>query len=314
MNFLQNNSKTNFSKSIIKSILNTKTIKDLFFIALGASIYAFSLDAINIKNQLADGGISGVTLLLRYWFKINPGISTLVLNIPLIIIGYKYMGRRMLILTIWGTSCLSFFLNFWLHTPFIHQINLDHDLFLAGLLTGLLSGLGIGIVFKFGGTTGGTDIIARILELKLGIPIGKTLLGLDVLVLGISLSYLDTKHMLYTLVGSYFLAKIADYVQEGSYAAKGVIIISDKYLDIAKMINLNLDRGYTYLLAEGGYQNDTKKIIYCVVSPRELSNLKSIVLNEDKKAFVSIIDVHETLGEGFTYLRKKNNIFENLKK
>ena len=153
MNFLPNNSKTNFSKSIIKSILNTKTIKDLLFIALGASIYAFSLDAINIKNQLADGGISGVTLLLRYWFKINPGISTLVLNIPLIIIGYKYMGRRMLILTIWGTSCLSFFLNFWLHTPFIHQINLDHDLFLAGLLTGLLSGLGIGIVFKFGGTT-----------------------------------------------------------------------------------------------------------------------------------------------------------------
>ncbi|MCT7727295.1 YitT family protein [Lactobacillus iners] len=313
MNFLQNNSKTNFSKSIIKSILNTKTIKDLFFIALGASIYAFSLDAINIKNQLADGGISGVTLLLRYWFKINPGISTLVLNIPLIIIGYKYMGRRMLILTIWGTSCLSFFLSFWLHTPFIHQINLDHDLFLAGLLTGLLSGLGIGIVFKFGGTTGGTDIIARILELKLGIPIGKTLLGLDVLVLGISLSYLDTKHMLYTLVGSYFLAKIADYVQEGSYAAKGVIIISDKYLNIAKMINLNLDRGYTYLLAEGGYQNDTKKIIYCVVSPRELSNLKSIVLNEDKKAFVSIIDVHETLGEGFTYLRKKNNIFQQFK-
>lgn len=313
MNFLQNNSKTNFSKSIIKSILNTKTIKDLFFIALGASIYAFSLDAINIKNQLADGGISGVTLLLRYWFKINPGISTLVLNIPLIIIGYKYMGRRMLILTIWGTSCLSFCLNFWLHTPFIHQINLDHDLFLAGLLTGLLSGLGIGIVFKFGGTTGGTDIIARILELKLGIPIGKTLLGLDVLVLGISLSYLDTKHMLYTLVGSYFLAKIADYVQEGSYAAKGVIIISDKYLNIAKMINLNLDRGYTYLLAEGGYQNDTKKIIYCVVSPRELSNLKSIVLNEDKKAFVSIIDVHETLGEGFTYLRKKNNIFQQFK-
>lgn len=313
MNFLPNNSKTNFSKSIIKSILNTKTIKDLLFIALGASIYAFSLDAINIKNQLADGGISGVTLLLRYWFKINPGISTLVLNIPLIIIGYKYMGRRMLILTIWGTSCLSFFLSFWLHTPFIHQINLDHDLFLAGLLTGLLSGLGIGIVFKFGGTTGGTDIIARILELKLGIPIGKTLLGLDVLVLGISLSYLDTKHMLYTLVGSYFLAKIADYVQEGSYAAKGVIIISDKYLNIAKMINLNLDRGYTYLLAEGGYQNDTKKIIYCVVSPRELSNLKSIVLNEDKKAFVSIIDVHETLGEGFTYLRKKNNIFQQFK-
>lgn len=119
--------------------------------------------------------------------------------------------------------------------------------------------------------------------------------------------------MLYTLVGSYFLAKIADYVQEGSYAAKGVIIISDKYLNIAKMINLNLDRGYTYLLAEGGYQNDTKKIIYCVVSPRELSNLKSIVLNEDKKAFVSIIDVHETLGEGFTYLRKKNNIFQQFK-
>ena len=93
-------------------LFNKQLFKQIFFITLGCSIYAFSLDAISIPNKLADGGISGIALLLRYWFHINPGLSTLLLNIPLIIIGYRFMGKRLLALTIWGTLCLSFFLSF----------------------------------------------------------------------------------------------------------------------------------------------------------------------------------------------------------
>lgn len=290
-------------------LFNKQLFKQIFFITLGCSIYAFSLDAISIPNKLADGGISGIALLLRYWFHINPGLSTLLLNIPLIIIGYRFMGKRLLALTIWGTLCLSFFLSFWLHLPIINQLNLDHDLFIAGVLAGLFSGVGIGIVFKYGGTTGGTDIIARILDLKLGIPVGKSLLALDAFVLTISLSYLDIKHMIYTLLASFVLARITDSIQAGSYAARGLFIISDKYEQIAKMIDVQLDRGYTFINAEGGFDRSAKKIIYCVISPREISQVKELILREDPNAFVSVIDVHEALGQGFTYERKKKHIF-----
>lgn len=292
---------------MIKNI-NKQLLKQIIFIALGCSIYAFSLDMISIPNRLADGGISGIALLLRYWFHINPGLSTLVLNIPLIILGYRFMGKRLLALTIWGTVCLSFFLWFWLHIPIINHLDLDHDLFISGVLAGLFSGVGIGIVFKFGGTTGGTDIVARILDLKIGVPVGKSLLALDAFVLTISLTYLDIEHMMYTLLASFVLAKITDYVQEGSYAAKGLLIISDKNQQIAKLIDLQLDRGYTFLEAKGGYDQSPKQIIYCVVSPREISAVRSLILSEDPHAFVSIIDVHEALGQGFTYQRKKRKL------
>ncbi|CCI81554.1 YitT family protein [Lactobacillus hominis] len=293
---------------MIKKYMNKQLLIQLFMIALGCSIYAFSLDKISIPNRLADGGISGIALLLRYWFNINPGLSTLILNIPLIIIGYRFMGKRLLALTMWGTACLSFFLWFWLHISIINQINLNHDLFISGVLAGLFSGFGIGLVFKYGGTTGGTDIIARILDLKLGVPIGKSLLALDAFVLTISLTYLDIEHMMYTLLASFVLARITDYVQEGSYAAKGLLIISDKNMEIAKMIDLQLDRGYTFLNAEGGYNLTPKKVIYCVVSPREISNVRNLILKIDPHAFVSIIDVHEALGQGFSFERKKHHI------
>lgn len=292
----------------IPNFFNKQTLKQLIFIALGCSLYAFSLDIISIPNKLADGGMSGIALLLHYWFNINPGLSTIVLNIPLIFLGYKYMGKKLLFLTIWGTMCLAFFLSFWPHIHIINQFNLKNDLFIAGVLAGVLSGFGIGIVFKFGGTTGGTDIIARILDIKFGIPVGKTLLSLDAFVLFISLSYIDLTHLMYTLLASFVLARITDYVQEGSYAAKGLLIISNQNKTIAEAIDNQLDRGYTFIQAKGGFDYSNKDMIYCVVSPREIAIVKNIILEVDSKAFISIIDVHEAIGQGFSYDRKKKQI------
>lgn len=286
-----------------------RIVQEMLMIALGCAIYGFSLDAVSIPNQLADGGLSGITLIIRYWWHIDPGLSTLVLNIPLIILGWRYMGKRLLVYTIWGTGCLSFFLWFWRHLPIIIQLNFEHDLFISAMLAGALSGIGLGIVFRFYGTTGGTDIIARILQIKYGISSGKSLLALDAIVLFLSLSYLDVRHMMYTLCASFVLSRTMDTVQQGAYVARGLLIISDKYEQIARMIDLDLERGYTFLEAEGGYKLTKKKVIYCIVSPRELHMVKNLILREDPNAFVSVLNVHEAIGEGFTYKQKQQRLF-----
>ncbi|EEJ72142.1 YitT family protein [Lactobacillus ultunensis] len=285
------------------------TITDIFMIAVGCAIYGISLDLISVPNQLADGGISGISLILRHFWNINMGLSTLVLNIPLILLGYRFMGKRLLAYTIWGTVCLSFFLWFWRSVPIIKQFNLEHDLFLSAISAGLLSGVGLGLVFRYNGTSGGTDIIARICQIKFGISSGKMLLFCDAVVLFASLSYLDIKHMMYTLLASFVLSRVMDTVQQGAYTARGLLIISDKYEEIGKMIDLKLDRGFTYLKALGGYKQDEKRVIYVVVSPREIPAIKQLIRNEDPNAFISIIEVHEALGEGFTYKQKRHHLF-----
>ena len=289
--------------------INKHTLIEICMIALGCAIYGISLDMISVPNKLADGGISGISLILRHFWGINMGLSTLILNIPLILIGYRFMGKRALAYTIWGTLCLSFFLWFWRSVPIIKQLDLEHDLFLSAILAGLLSGLGLGLVFRYNGTSGGTDIIARVCQIKLGISSGKVLLFCDAVVLFASLSYLDIKHMLYTLLASFVLSRVMDTVQQGAYTARGLLIISDKYKQIGQMIDLKLERGFTYLNALGGYKQDKKRVIYVVVSPREIATIKQLIRQEDPNAFVSIIEVHEALGEGVTYNQKKHHFF-----
>ena len=289
--------------------INKATLIDLLMIALGCAIYGISLDMISVPNKLADGGLSGISLILRHFWDINMGLSTLVLNIPLILLGYRFMGKRLLAYTIWGTVSLSFFLWFWRSVPIIKQLDLEHDLFLSAISAGVLSGIGLGLVFRYNGTSGGTDIIARICQIKFGISSGKMLLFCDAVVLFASLSYLDIKHMMYTLLASFILSRVMDTVQQGAYSARGLLIISDKYKQIGEMIDLKLGRGFTYFQALGGYQQDEKKVIYVVASPREIPAIKQLIRQEDPNAFVSILEVHEAMGEGFTYKQKRHHFF-----
>ncbi|MBA1394596.1 hypothetical protein EQ500_12110, partial [Lactobacillus sp. XV13L] len=176
--------------------ISKRNVLELAMIVLGCAIYGFSLDMISVPNRLTDGGISGITLLIRHFWGINLGLSSLLLNIPLIILGYRFLGKRLLAYTIWGTLWLSFFLWFWRSVPIIDQLNLKDDLFLSAALAGTLSGIGLGLVFRYNGTSGGTDIIARILQMRYGVSSGKALLFFDMLVLLASLSYLDITHIM----------------------------------------------------------------------------------------------------------------------
>ncbi len=173
----------------------TTTFRDLIAIAIGCAIYAFGLITINIQNHLAEGGLTGITLIVRYWLHIDPAYTTLVLNIPLVILGYKFLGKRALAYTIYGTVMMSVFLWIWQRVPV--TINLNHDIFIAALLAGLCGGFGSGIIYRYGGTTGGSDVIARIIEKRRGVQMGRSLLIFDIFVLTASLSYLDIEHMMY---------------------------------------------------------------------------------------------------------------------
>ncbi|WP_368281462.1 YitT family protein [Enterococcus durans] len=287
-----------------------KTIKEIVLIIIGTSIYAFGLVYLNIANQLAEGGVSGITLILKALFGIDPAYSTLFINIPLILIGGKILGKRSLAYTVLGTLSLSAFLWIWQRVPL--QINLQHDLLIVSLLAGLVAGIGSGLVYRMGGTTGGSDIIARILEKNYGISMGRSLLALDVIVLLASLSYIDLKRMMYTLIVSYVFSRVIDSILDGGYAAKGILVVSNKNEEIAPLLMTGLERGVTFLSGEGGFSGQSKKIIYIVVSSSEITEVKRIIHDIDKKAFVSVINVHEVEGEGFTYLKPQTKLLKRL--
>lgn len=291
-------------------MISMKTVKEVVMIMVGTSIYAFGLVYLNIANHLAEGGVSGITLILRALFGIDPAYSTLLINIPLILIGGKILGKRSLAYTVLGTVSLSAFLWIWQRVPL--QINLQHDLLIVSLLAGLIAGTGSGLVYRMGGTTGGSDIIARILEKNYGISMGRSLLVLDVIVLLASLTYIDLKRMMYTLIVSYVFSRVIDSILDGGYSAKGILVVSNKNEEIAPLLMTGLERGVTFLSGEGGFSGHSKKIIYMVVSSSELNEVKRIVHEIDEKAFLSIVNVHEVEGEGFTYLKPQTKLFKRI--
>lgn len=286
-------------------------ILDVLIIFLGTSIYAFGLVTFNIPNQLAEGGVTGITLIFYNLFHLNPAFGTILLNIPLILIGLKIFGLRALIYTLVGTFSLSFNILFWQSMNI--SISVEHDLLIAALLAGLFGGIGSGIIYKVGGTTGGTDIVARIIEKNFGLTIGRSLLILDIIVLLLSLSYISIKEMMYTLIAVFVFSIVVDFVQEGTYSAKGILIISDKNNLIAERVMDELERGVTYLKSEGAYSKVERDIIFCVASHPEINRIKEITHEEDHKAFISVLTVNEVLGEGFSFEKMQRSRLKKMK-
>ncbi len=282
-------------------------LKNILFIMVGAALYSFGLVNFNMENELGEGGLTGVTLILYFVFNLDPALMNIILNIPMFLIGWKVLGRRSFIYTIIGTVSVSIFIKIFQHFTF--HIDLHNDMLLVTLLAGVFLGGGLGIVFRFGGTTGGADIIARVAHKYLGWGMGKTLLLIDGIVIVLSmLTYLNTRTTIYTLVFVFVCARVIDFVQEGAYAARGAFIISPHYEEISAKIAKQLDRGVTLLHGNGYYTREEKRVVYCVVSKNELFKLKAIVNSVDPEAFMSISEVHDVAGEGFTLDAQKKPI------
>jgi len=283
-------------------------IKNILLILLGAAIFAFGLVHFNMQNNLAEGGFTGITLLLYFLFQIDPSYSNLVLNIPLFAIGWKLLGKKSFLYTVIGTVAVSIFL--FIFQRFQIAIPLDGDLFLAALFAGVFAGIGLGIIFRFGGTTGGVDIIARLIFKYKGISMGRTMFTFDATVILVSLlTYLDHKEAMYTLVAVFVGARVIDFMQEGAYAARGAMVISEKHYDeLAAAIMKEMGRGVTMLKGYGSFTKEKREVLYCVVGRNEIVNLKRIIHAIDPHAFVSVIVVHDVMGEGFTLDENKRPI------
>lgn len=271
-------------------------------IIAGSAIYAFGLLYFIIPNELMEGGVTGITVLLNYAFNISPSISTMALNIPLFLVGMKILGKRQSVYTGLGIASLTLFL--WLFELLIDRgyvvpFHTENDYILAALYAGVTLGAGLGIVFRFGGTTGGSDIIARIINRKFGFSMGQIILSLDILIIGLSLFFIPLERILYTLVAVFIASKVIDFIQEGAYAAKAFTIISDRAPDIANRISTEMDRGVTLIPAIGAYSMQAKHMVYCVVSRQEIRRLTGIAKSLDPRAFIIINDVNDVHGEGF---------------
>ncbi|MGM0899885.1 MAG: YitT family protein [Bacillota bacterium] len=274
-------------------------LKNIFFILIGSAIFSFGIVHFNMQNNLAEGGFTGITLLLYFVFNWDPAITNLILNIPLFFIGWKLLGRSVFLYTIIGTLGVSLFLaifqNYQIEMP------LYEDLFLAALFAGVFIGIGLGIIFRFGGTTGGVDIIARLAQKYAGWTMGRTMFMFDFCVITISLiTYLNYREAMYTLVVVFIGARVIDFMQEGAYSARGAMIISEKNEEIADKILSEMDRGATMLKATGSFTKQERNVLYCVVGKNEIVRLKSVINSVDPHAFVSVTVVHDVLGEGFT--------------
>jgi uncharacterized membrane-anchored protein YitT (DUF2179 family) len=271
-------------------------------IMLGTAIYAFGLHYFVIPNELMEGGVTGITLLLKYAFNWPPSLTTLLLNIPLFIIGWRTFGKEEMFYTILGTLSLSAFLwimELLIELRWIEPFRSEQDYFLATLYAGVTIGFGLGVVLRYGGTTGGSDIIARLAHKMRGLSMGQVILIIDVIVIATSLLYIPREKVLYTLVAVFIGSKIIDFITEGAYAAKAFTIITDHAPQMADVITREMDRGVTLFNARGAYSRKDKEVVYCVVYRNEVRRLKAVVRAVDPRAFIIINEVQHVLGEGF---------------
>lgn len=282
-------------------------LKNIIMIVIGSAIYSYGFVHFNMQNELGEGGFAGITLILFFVFKWDVALMNLLLNIPMFILGWKLLGRKVFMYTIIGTVAVSVFLKIF--QIYEVQIGLQDDMFLVSLFAGVFVGVGLGIIFRFGGTTGGVDIIARLGQKYLGWSMGKTMFMFDAVVILVSwLTFLDIRSVMYTLVAVFVGARVIDFVQEGGYAARGAFIISEHQDTIANRITNEMDRGVTVLKGYGHYTKKEREILYCVIAKNEIVRLKSIITAVDPHAFVSVTETNDVMGEGFTLDEEKKPI------
>lgn len=276
--------------------MDKRTIIDYLGITVGSFLIALALTVFLVPNKIAAGGVSGLATVIYYITSFPIGITMLVINIPLFFAGVKIMGKSFGVRTIYGIISLSVFTD--LLQP--HMVSLTDDLLLASIYGGVLGGIGLGIVFRSRGTTGGTDMIAALINYFTGITVGEGLLIADGVVVALAGIFFNLEVALYAAVTIFINSQTIDIVQEGLNFKKGVLIISDSAEEINDMVVNELNRGVTEFDAKGGYTGDKKEVLLCIISRSEVSELKKAVAEIDQDAFVIISNVHEVLGEGFT--------------
>lgn len=293
----------NMTKSLREGDLTSRMTEkraawlQLALIVVGCAIGAASYPLFLEPSHIAPGGITGLTTILNFHFGLPIGLTSLALNIPLLILGWKVSGLKFVIRTIFATILFSSLIDLMAFKP------VSIDPMLSSVFGGVILGAGIALIMRGGATTGGTDLLARVVHKKFpAISTGAFLFALDFVVIILAWIFMSAQHAMYAIICVYISARVLDKVLSSIGTDKACHILSAQWEKIASRLMKELERGVTILPATGAYSGKESKMLVCVVGRLETMQVKRIVDHEDPFAFVYITDAHETLGEGFRKL------------
>lgn len=285
----------------INRIIQSQFMRDLPAIMLGCAIAAFATDVFMIPNGLAAGGLTGLATIIaelgrRAGISLPVGIQTIVMNALLLLVVVRSGGLRYVVQTVTGFVLFGFFTD--LFAPFV--LHLQHeDIMLSALWGGIVSGIGYGLVFRCGANAGGSDTIGQIIARKSSLPVGATVMAIDVAVCAASAPVFSVANALYAALSMVLMGYVVDMVVDGGNTQRAAFIISDHFEDIEHDILHAMDRGCTRLMAQGSWTKKDRPVLFFVLSRREISIIKTIVYEHDADAMLIITDVNEAIGYGF---------------
>lgn len=274
-----------------------KNIVNYLLITLGTALSGFSVSCFLAPNNIIAGGVSGTSILICNFVPLSIGVVSLLINVPVFILGVIKLGKLIGLATVYGTVMLSVFID-----VFSYVGSLTGDMFLASIFGGAVSGAGFGLVLYAGATTGGVDILAKIIKNKhRHLRLGKIILAVDLIIISVSVVvFRNIEVGLYSVLSFLVTSYVIDFILEGFNFAKLAFVISDYSGEITSKINQRLDRGVTLLHGSGAYTGKAKEIIMCTIKNKEIPKLKDIIKESDEGAFLLITDAREVLGKGFS--------------
>lgn len=285
----------------INRIIQSQFMRDLPVIMLGCAIAAFATDVFMIPNGLAAGGLTGLATIIaelgrRAGISLPVGMQTIAMNALLLLVVVRSGGLKYVVQTVTGFVLFGFFTD--LFAPFV--LHLQHeDIMLSALWGGIVSGIGYGLVFRCGANTGGSDTIGQIIARKSSLPVGATVMAIDVAVCAASAPVFSVANALYAALSMVLMGYVVDMVVDGGNTQRAAFIISDHFEDIEHDILHAMDRGCTRLMAQGSWTKKDRPVLFFVLSRREISIIKTIVYEHDADAMLIITDVNEAIGYGF---------------
>lgn len=277
-----------------KRKLMRRNIMKVIFLTIGALIMAVGLEMALIPNNLIDGGITGISIMLSNKTNLPLGLLLFILNLPFLYLGYKQIGMRFALSAAYGIVVLSISASLLHHSePF------TEDILIATVVGGVLIGIGVGIAIRAGGVLDGSETLAILINKKVPFSVGQIILFMNLFILGTAALVFGLDRAMYSFMAYFIAFKVIDMVTEGFEQSRSVWIITDESRVIGERILKELGRGVTYIAGEGAFTNETKQVIFCVINHLEESKLKDIVEDEDKGAFLAFGHVSEIQGGNF---------------
>ncbi len=273
-------------------------------IIIGSLIGAAAYPTFLVPNNIAPGGLTGVATIFNFLWGWPVGTVSLVMNIPLFVVGYRTMGKVFAFRSLIATLLFSVLIDALPLRPISADPVLDP--LLGTLFGGVLLGIGLGLILRGGATTGGTDMIARMVHRRFSfISVGMFLFAIDMMVVLAAAVFIGGAQALFALINIYVCSRVIDDVMIGFGGNKACFVMTGAWEKVTRRVMDEVGRGVTYLEARGAYSGESRPVVMCVASRQEMTTLKRIVQEEDEKAFMFITEAHEALGEGFSRLDGK---------